>query len=401
MLKIFEIECVGCTACASVCAKNVIEIRRNDEGFQYPYIANLADCVECGKCEKVCPVQNIKAESVFEQRGLIAQITDEAVRRESASGGMFSAIALSVLDESGVVFGAAYNADFEVCHIGVSKKEDLWKLRNSKYVQSNLVGVFREIKSILESGRKVCFSGTPCQIEGLQCYLGRNYNNLILVDVVCHGVSSPLIWDKYLETIKNYHPDRIYFRWKHYGYKYSTMSLFDDEHREIYYAGVESDKMLRAYFSNNCDRDTCYDCKFKKRYRTSDFTIWDCFQPGIFQKDFDDDRGTSCVLIHSSKALKQFKKIVNMNLIKDCFVDPDKLVFANNEMVGSVKKGNYREKLLQDASQMSGEDLFNKYFPDTLKTRVKRVARIVLIRTGLYSKIKYQLFKYRRNKLKK
>lgn len=401
MLNYSEIKCVGCTACASICPKNIIGINRNKEGFQYPYIENVSACIECGLCEKVCPVLNFKPESKFEQKGLIAQITDEAIRRESASGGMFSAIALSVLAENGVVYGAAYSDNFEVCHIGISNKEDLWKLRNSKYVQSNLVGVFQEVKQYLESGRMVCFSGTPCQIEGLQCYLRKEYENLLLVDVVCHGVSSPLIWDKYLETVRLYEPNRIYFRWKHYGYKYSTMSFFDNKQNEIYYSGVESDKMLRAYFSNNCDRDTCYECIFKKRFRPSDFTIWDCFQPKFFNKDFDDDRGTSSVLIHSEKASKQIKKIIALDLIKYQFVSPDELSFGNNEMVGSVKKGDCRETLLKDATRMSGEELFSKYFPDTVKTRLKRHLRLFLVHTGLYNFFKYRLFVYRRNKSKK
>lgn len=401
MLKFSEIKCVGCTACASICPRNIIGIKRNNEGFQYPYTENISDCIECGLCEKACPVLNFTPENKFEQTGLIAQITNEEIRRESASGGMFSAIALSVLKENGIVYGAAYNADFEVCHVGVSHEEELWKLRHSKYVQSNLVGVFPEVKQHLQAGRKVCFSGTPCQVEGLRCYLGKEYENLLLIDVVCHGVSSPLIWDKYLETMKQHEPSRIYFRWKHYGYKYSTMSFFNKNQKEVYHAGVETDKMLRAYFSNSCDRDTCYDCIFKKRYRPSDFTIWDYFQPKFFNKDFDDDRGTSGVLVHSQKALKQLESIIALNLIKYQFVSPDELTFGNNEMIGSVKKGDCREYLLKDASHMSGKELFDKYFPDTFKTKLKKHIRLFLVHTGLYKYFKYQLFVYRRNKAKK
>lgn len=401
MLNLSEIKCVGCTACATVCPKKVIEIKKNEEGFQYPRIKNNDLCIECDLCEKVCPVLNIKPEQQFEQTGLIAQITDEEIRRESASGGMFSAIALSVLDEDGIVYGAAYNENFEVCHIGVSTKEELWKLRNSKYVQSNLVGVFKEVEKHLKSKKKVCFSGTPCQIEGLQCYLRKEYENLILVDVVCHGVSSPLIWEKYLETIKEYSPSRIYFRWKHYGYKYSTMSIFDKNKKEVYYAGVESDKMLRAYFSNSCDRENCYDCLFKKRYRTSDFTIWDYFQPKYFNKDFDDDRGTSGVLIHTQKGLKQFEKICSLKLIKYQYVSPDDLVFGNNELIKSVKRGSERDSLLKDATCMQGKELFEKYFPETVKTKIKKYIRLVLVRMGIYNIIKYQLFIYRKNESRK
>ena len=401
MLNFSEIKCVGCTACSSICPKGIIKMERNAEGFHYPYVETTSECVDCGLCEKVCPVLNNQAEDKFEQKGLIAQITDEQIRKESASGGMFSAIALSVLAEQGIVYGAAYNDNFEVCHIGISRKEDLWKLRNSKYVQSNLIGVFQEVEQYLKAGKQVCFSGTPCQVEGLQCYLRQEYDNLLLIDVVCHGVSSPLVWEKYLEIIQKYAPRKIYFRWKHYGYKYSTMSLFDEQDNEIYYAGVETDKMLRAYFTNNCARNTCYECVFKKRYRRSDFTIWDCFQPRLFNADFDDDQGTSGVLIHSMKAEKQLKKIIAANLIYYQYVDPDELVFGNNEMIGSVKKGECRDQFLEDAAKLSGADLFNKYFPDTFITKLKKFARLALVRTGIYGILKYKLFVYRRNKAKK
>lgn len=398
MINVAEIKCVGCTACVSVCPKGVLEMTRDAEGFQYPSIKDEAKCIQCDLCKKVCPVINLNNEEKFEQKGLISQIKNEDIRRESASGGMFSAIALSVLDEDGKVYGAAYDEDFNVCHIGISDKSDLWKLRNSKYVQSNLDGVFVKVKEDLETGRPVCFSGTPCQIEGLQRYLRKDYENLLLVDVVCHGVSSPMIWEKYLETVKSKEPSRIYFRWKHYGYKYSTMSLFDKNSNEIYYAGVETDKMLRAYFSNDCDRDTCYDCVFKKRYRVSDFTIWDCFQPKFFDKKFDDDKGTSCVLVHSPKGKDRLKKIIDGDMIRYLFVSPDELVYGNKELVGSVKKGSNRDSILKDAAFMEGEELFKKYYPDTLRTKMKKYARLFLVRTGLYNKIKYGLFLIRRNR---
>lgn len=401
MIDFTKIKCVGCSACTSICANGVIGAHKNSEGFYYPYVTNISNCTDCGLCEKVCPVLNFKPETSFEQTALIAQIKDETIRRESASGGMFSAIALSVLDDGGIVFGAAYDENFTVRHIGISSKNDLWKLRNSKYVQSELSGVFNEVKQLLVSGKIVCFSGTPCQIEGLQGYLQKDYDNLLLVDVVCHGVSSPLIWERYLETIKEYNPNKIYFRWKHYGYKYSTMSLFDKSNNEVYFAGVESDKMLRAYFSNSCDRDTCYECIFKKRYRPSDFTIWDCFQPRVFNKAFDDDCGTSGVLVHSSKGLKRLDKIVNSNLIAYQFVSPDELTLGNNEMIGSVKKGEHRESLLADAANLSGKELFDKYFPDSLSSKLKKIIRLVLVRSGLYSTMKYCLFVYRRNRSKK
>ena len=300
------------------------------------------------------------------------------------------------MSNNGVVYGVAYGENFEVLHTCVDKIEELWRFRNSKYVQSYLGDTFKNIKKQLNDGTLVCFSGTPCQVEGLKSYLGKDYPNLLLVDVVCHGIGSPLIWKKYLELIENKNPERIYFRWKHYGYKYSTMSFFSGQ-KEIYHAGVETDPMLRAYFTNSCDRMVCYDCPFKKRYRESDITIWDCFQPSCFDKSFDDDKGTTSVLLHSEKGERFFEKLLQTNVLKCKEVDCDELVCGNREMVDSVKKNPNREVFLKDAQTMSSVDLFDKYFPKTVKSKIKRMARLFLLRIGVYKLLKHLLFLKRKN----
>ena len=402
MIDFSKIQCTGCSACASSCNRDVIVMGKDDAGFPIPLVVNPEKCVECGICESVCPSFNPKAEKKnSEEIAIIAQIKDENIREESASGGMFSAIALTVLKKGGIVYGAAYDESFKVCHIGIEKSEDLWRLRNSKYVQSDMGSAFREVKKHLQSGRLVCFSGTPCQAEGLASYLHKPYDNLILVDITCHGVGSPLIWDKYLELVKKFNPARIYFRWKHYGYKYSTMSFFNQNNEEIYFGGVETDPMLRAYFTNSCDRKSCYDCKFKKRYRITDFTLWDCFQPRFFNKEFDDDKGTSSVLINTSKGRKIFQDIVDADIIKYQKLAPSDLVYGNRELVQSVKESSIRDSFLMDAKTINTVELFEKYFPNTKKVTVKRILRKILLKTRLYSLIKYEIYKYRRNRCKK
>lgn len=399
MLKLAKELCSGCTACFNICPKKCIEMKADADGFLVPVVADKSLCIDCGLCDKVCPVLNPVKEQKISQNGYIVQHKDSDILMESTSGGAFTAIADYVIDQGGIVYGAAYNKELKVTHQSASTVEELSKFRNSKYVQSDLGSTFSEISEILNSGKKVCFSGTPCQIEGLRVFLGKDYDNLILVDVVCHGISSPLIWDKYLEMQKDKKADHIYFRWKHYGYKYSTMSFFKDG-KEIYFGGVESDSMLRSYFTNNCDRNICYDCPFKKRYRVSDITIWDCFQPGFFDKSFNDDRGTTSVLIHSQKGKKAFLDVLNKSSLKYCEIEPDELVFGNNEMIGSVKKGAQRDNLLKDAAEMSGKELFEKYFPSTVKIKIKKSIRIILLKLGIYNRIKYILFKRRRKSFK-
>ncbi len=398
MLRLENKYCCGCTACVSVCPQKCLQMVENNQGFLEPKLIDYETCINCDRCNQVCPVLNNKEEQKAKQRGFIIQNKDDGVRKQSASGGAFSAIADCVLNEQGVVYGAAYGENFVVKHIGVNNQEDLFKLRNSKYVQSDLQGIFNEVKSLLKNNVKVCFSGTPCQIEGLKTFLGKEYDNLLLVDVVCHGVGSPLVWRKYLEKFDNV-PEHIYFRWKHYGYKYSTMSFFK-EGKEIYSSGVETDQMLQAYFSNNCDRETCYNCPFKKRYRVSDITIWDWFEPKYFDKTFDDDKGTTALLVHSKKGEAFFTNLMHSGKINYLEVNPDDLVFGNNEMINSVNCGSVREKFLNDANTLNGKELFDKYFPINAKCKLKKLARIVLLKTKLYKTVKYKLFIRRRRKYK-
>ena len=248
-------ECCGCTACASVCPKNAITMKEDEEGFLYPTI-DKEKCINCGLCKKVCPIIN-KNNNTKKQHAYIFQNSDEEVRRQSTSGGAFTAIAEKIIDMNGIVYGAIFDNNFKVIHKGIDNKEELYKFRNSKYVQSEIGKTFKEVRDFLDKDRWVCFSGTSCQIEGLKNFLGKDYEKLILVDVVCRAVPSPLIWKKYLnlkkKKIKNI--EKIYFRDKYYGYKYSNLSIYnsDNKNNPEYHQGVETDPYLRAFFSNICD----------------------------------------------------------------------------------------------------------------------------------------------------
>ena len=194
MIKIKNKEkCSGCTACVSICPKNCIIMQPDDEGFLYPKV-NRDCCIQCGACERVCPILTPIKETPFEQKAFLVQHKDETVRLDSSAGGAFTAIATAILNRGGVVFGAAYDENFQVYHTYVENIEDLKKFRNSKYVQSQIGNCFRKVREFLKQGQWVCFSGTPCQIEGLSKYIGINNEKLLLVDVVCHGVPSPLVW---------------------------------------------------------------------------------------------------------------------------------------------------------------------------------------------------------------
>ena len=381
-------DCCGCSACYSICPKSCITMSADEEGFKYPKI-NMVECINCGLCEKVCPIKNRTEEIPFEQKGYVVQHKDEKILKESTFGGAFTAIAQYVIEHGGVVFGAAFDDNFNVIHTYVENVEGLAKFRNSKYVQSDVKDTFKEAKKFLQNGRLVCYSGTPCQIEGLKSFLQRSYDNLITVDVVCRAVPSPLILKKYLEMQnEKIGSDIRYvkFRDKTKGYKYSALNIYDEDNVSLYHNGIDTDQYLRAFFSNICDRPSCYCCSFKKRYRVSDFTLWDCFEPDEVFPAVDNDRGATRVLVHSQKGKRIFEKI-NSKL----FFGPvpvDNLVNNSKEMVCSIPMNPRRKEFFDDVNKISARRFFDKYFPITLTTQFEKYVRLASNKLGLYKYVR-------------
>ena len=372
--------CAGCTACYSICPKGAIAMVEDEEGFLYPQVDN-EKCIECGLCKNVCPVLNAK-ECEKDKKAYIFQNVNDDVRRESTSGGAFTAIAEYVIEKNGIVFGVSFDENYNVIHSKAEKKEEIFKFRNSKYVQSDPKNTFREVKQFLDEGKYVCYSGTSCQIEGLKRYLGKDYEKLILVDVVCRAVPSPMVWRKYKEyRLDKYdNPKKVLFRDKYYGYKYSNFSVYS-KGRE-YHSGIETDPYLRAFFSNICDRPSCYECKFKKGNRESDITIWDCFEVEKYEKSFDDDKGTTRILVNSLKGQTIIEELSKKHKLKE--ISFEKATKGFLAMFYPIKKNKNRDVFFKDCCDLSNEDLFNKYFPNTLKCKVERYSRIILIKLGIY-----------------
>lgn len=394
-------DCCGCWACYSACPRHCIEMREDEEGFRYPSV-NASACVECGVCERVCPVAHADKEDVpHRQDGWLVQHKDEAIRRESTSGGAFTAIAAWVIRQGGVVFGGGYReGTFVVEHRAVEREEDLAVFRNSKYVQSVIGDAFKQALDRLREGRWVCFSGTPCQIEGLRHFLkGREYERLVCVDLVCRGIPGPRILTRYIEARQASIGGefvKILFRDKYYGYHYSSFSIYNKDKGKDYHKGVDSDAYLRAFFSNLSDRPSCYDCRFKKRYRHSDFTIWDCFPVEKFTKALD-GKGTTRVLVQSDKGRMIMEGIKND--LHCMAVRPDRLVAGVREMFHSVPVNPRRPEFFADCNSMSATDFFRKWFPITCKVRMNAFVRLTCHRLGIYNLAKrvFMLFYTRRD----
>ena len=275
MLEIENKEkCSGCHACYSVCPTKAIEMVKDEKGFKYPVI-DQPKCVNCHLCEKTCPIINKKIVD-NEPKAYSCYNKNNEVRSKSSSGGIFTLIASKILEKNGVVFGASFNNKFMVEHIYVEKEEELYKIRGSKYLQSIIGDSYKQAKKFLEEGRYVLFTGTPCQIEGLLSYLNKDYENLITQDIICHGVPSPKVWNKYLEYREKEDgeiPLEINFRSKENGWKNYNLKFRYNGHE--YKNNQNTDKYMQAFLKNVSLRESCYNCSFKKINRLSDITLAD------------------------------------------------------------------------------------------------------------------------------
>ena len=380
--------CCGCAACGQICPKHSIAMKPDEEGFLYPEV-DKSTCVDCHLCEKVCPVLNVKPEEQRPQEGYVVQHRDEEILRQSTSGGAFTAIASWVIEQGGVVFGAAYDEDFTIHHTWVSELEELVRFRNSKYAQSETRDSYHQAKAFLDRGKIVLYSGTPCQLEGLLRFLRRKYENLITVDVVCRACPSPLVFKKYLEMQQEMLGGRINnvrFRDKYYGYSYSSMSIGSDGKQ--YHEGIDTDPYLRAFFSEISIRPSCIECKFRKRYRETDFTIWDCFDIASYSEEMNNDKGATKVLTHSERAKNMIPKLRDKLYIMSSNPKQMLIMGGVNEIDIKLAAHPLRQQFFKDLNNMPPMEVFDKYFPVRLKNKAEKKARILFYKLGLYDLIK-------------
>lgn len=304
-------DCCGCNACAQRCPKKCITLIADHEGFLYPQI-NIDSCIDCGLCEKVCPIINSKKQSLPPEKVIAAINPDENIRMNSSSGGVFSLLAEQIIKENGVVFGAKFDDNWQIVHDYTDTIDGLDNFRGAKYVQSKIGNSFILAEKFLQDGRKVLFSGTPCQIAGLKLYLKKEYINLFTVDIICHGVPSPKIWDLYLRSIYKdvTNIKKINFRdkasgWKNYKFhieynpivKNSSNNIIKD-FNEPFYKNI----YMKGFLSNLYLRPSCHKCPCKPGKYRSDMTIADFWGADIENPEMDDDKGLSLILCHSEKA---------------------------------------------------------------------------------------------------
>ena len=310
MIKIeHKKDCCGCTACVSVCAHHCITMHEDAEGFKYPQV-DMAACVDCGLCEKVCPIQHSESDKNILQV-IAAKNKDEVVRKNSSSGGVFSILAEAFIDDGGVVVGCAMNKELKAVHVICETKEELVRLRSSKYVQSDMEGIFPQVRQLLRDGRKVLFSGTPCQVAGLRSFLFKQYDNLFCVDLLCHGVPSPRLFRDYKEMMeKNYDSKAVSvnFRCKRKEWKRLYIELKFANGKE-YFKSATFDPYMQLFLGNQSQRSSCFHCPFTTLNRQGDLSLGDFWGIGKELRHLDDNKGVSMVLANSLKGKSLFEKV--------------------------------------------------------------------------------------------
>ncbi len=353
------------------------------EGFLYPRV-DQSECIHCDLCDKVCPIGQTKPTEETAVVAYAAVNTDESVRLNSSSGGVFTLLAEELLDRGGVVFGAAFAPDLSVKHIAVERKEDLWKLRGSKYLQSVIGDCYNEVKTYLKEGRLVLFSGTPCQVAGLDAFLGKKYDTLYTQDFVCHGVPSPLVWQSYLGYRRNRSgelPQEVSFRDKEDGWRrYSVRLGYPD--RSVMRIPLTNDPMMRLFLKNLCLRPSCYACSFKGLERVSDITLGDFWGVERLLEEKDDDKGVSLVLLQSEKGKRLFEA-VQAKLDRRA-VDAKEALRYNSAATSSVAEPPDRAAFFRDLTDTGFEKTAKRYLKDPLPKRIRallsKIKRIILRR---------------------
>ncbi len=351
--------CVGCSACVSACPRRCIHMHPDDEGFLYPSVEE-ALCVGCGLCERVCPLLAKKNDEKKEPSVYGAYTKDTEIRRKSSSGGLFYELAAEVIRSGGAVFGAAFDESLTLRHTPAESLEALLPLMGSKYVQSEIGNAYQTAKALLDEGRTVLFTGTPCQISGLLSFLPRVYDNLICQDIICHGVPSPMALRRYVDCREeeNGSLSSFSFRdkrlgWHRYGY---AQTFANGSER---FSPASCDSFGKAFSKNLCLRPACYTCAFKGVGRQSDITLADFWGVQHIEPMMDDDGGTSLIFLHSPKGRAIFLRIADRLVFRP--VSLEGALLYNQSMVKSAEEPPKRAAFLSEIKSGNFDVLCRRY----------------------------------------
>lgn len=365
--------CTGCTACVHVCPVKCIAMKTDDEGYLYARI-DQTKCINCGTCVRTCP-QNNKAKCVngAPKRVLVIRTKNDNLLRESASGGVFATLAKAIIENGGIVYGAAYDRDLVVKHTAVDNIKDLWKLQNSKYVQSSIGDVFPIVRDQLKNGRVVLFSGTPCQVAGLKRYLRKDYPNLLTADIVCHGVPSLVLFHKYIDWISqklNMQIGKVNFRDKADGWGLTLAFSPKSAGKKIDVIGP-TDPYYENFLRGNFHRPCCYDCHYTSMYRPADITMGDYWGVEQEHRKCFSYKGVSLLMLNNEHALEFFDKYKDLFIFEESTFE--KAARKNGNLRHPSTKGPLRNEVYKKMRELSPDEFFDFYLAvhQSIKSKIK------------------------------
>lgn len=381
-----KIDCCGCNACGDICPHDAIIFRTDHEGFSYPEVKSSC-CVNCGLCDKVCPVihsNELKRNDYRIPICYAAQCKNLESLFNSTSGSAFATLAEKMYKEGGYVGGAIFKEDYSVTQFISSDKVDLEKIRNSKYAQSDSSGFYIAVRTLLNEGNKVLVCGIPCQMAALRSFLKKDYDNLVIVDLICLGINSPKILKKYLESLETKHNSKIVYykaKNKELGWRQLTTKVVF-ANGDVEYDKKDTNPFTHGFISTHAfSRPSCYECKFKGNPRISDITIGDLWgAENIVSDELDHDLGTSVIMINSEKGMKYYKSV--KSAFRETEISYDVVLRGNPALVSSLSKPRLdRELFYNDLDKLSFEMFAKKYIQVpaerslTFKCKVKNIAK--------------------------
>ena len=363
--------CTGCGACVQRCPKQCISWATKEFDFRYPRV-DEATCINCGLCEKVCPIdKELKAPTA--QKAYAAVHKDSSVLEKSTSGGAFTALADTIFSQGGVVYGAAMLNGMQVKHIRTENRTAFAELRSSKYLQSDTGTTYQMVEQDLKQGNVVLYSGTPCQIDGLKCFLRKEYENLYTADIVCHGVGSQKYFDKYMEFAKERYGKikALRFRSKEYagwscGGGVVVVGTSNSEKKIPY---RDFDNYYYSYFlSGDIYRKCCYSCKYANTKRVGDFSLGDYWGVEALNLPLQTENGCSLLLVNNERAEKLLETIVDLDKVETTI---EQAAHCNKQLNEPSRLPESRQKRIEEYESMSGQQIQKVYLKTHRKTVVK------------------------------
>ncbi|WP_417204713.1 Coenzyme F420 hydrogenase/dehydrogenase, beta subunit C-terminal domain [Acetoanaerobium sticklandii] len=382
--------CFGCTACYNVCPQDCITMEFDNEGFKFPIVYKSA-CINCGVCVIHCPITNDFINKEIKQCfGLIHDSSE--ITNKSASGGAFTAIADLVIQQEGIVYGCGFNDDIEAITMSVDNAEDVSKLRGSKYVQCDNLSQYSEIKKQLNLGIEVLYASTPCNVSGLKAFLGKNFSNLTTVDLFCHGVPSPVLFNKYIQWLEKKYNGKVTeysFRDKKYGWGTQGHFTIRGKSRILY----GTDPYYNSFLQAKTYRLSCYECKFASDKRPGDISIGDFWGVEHFHPEIDTTRGVSAILINTEKGISIKQRMeCKVTLFETSF---DNISFLNKQLVYPTIKPQIRDLIYLKFQELDFNKFIHEYLfsspeitikikqliPTKLKVYIRKISSLVVNKT--------------------